>query len=110
MIGGGAASLVASASRSLMTGSRPSSDPAQAGHELLAKCAVLGLALALLGHHLGRRALHELRPGQLAFDLSDEVVDALDLLPKALPLGRQVDHAGEIDVELGAFDDGERGA
>src|SRR5262249_37407148 len=85
-------------------------EPAEARDELGAHGFLLGEPLALLGHDLGGRALGEVGLRQLRLRELDPLRDPRDLLLDPLALGRRVDDAGELHVELRAAEDRERRA
>src|SRR5205823_12653826 len=91
-------------------GERWSSDPFQARDELVAQRLLLDELLALLRHDLRRRALGELRAREFRAAEGDRLLRATDLFLQPLPRGREVDHALERHVELGAPHHAERRA
>src|SRR5438034_2128051 len=84
--------------------------PTEAGGQLRVQRFLLRELLALLFDDLGGGALDEVRSPELRPHEAKRIVGSLDLLLESLAFRRDIDHAGEIDVELGGADHAEGGA
>src|SRR5437870_7204931 len=82
-------------------------DPAQARRELLQERLFGGEPLALARDDLGRGALDEVRARELRLAELDALGDPPDLLLEPRALRGEIDHPGELDVDLRARYDGE---
>src|SRR5262249_1651101 len=79
---------------------RSLTQPGQAPLEFLPQLLLLGEAVTLLFDDVGRRPFDELRTRQLGLEKRHRVGGTLQLLLEARPLGGQIDHTGELYVDL----------
>src|SRR5262245_2059155 len=93
--------------RTMTPGALPATvtDPGEARDQLGVQRFLLDEPLPLACHDVGGRALGEIGLRQLGLQELDALGGLGDLLLDPLPLGAEIDDAGQIDVDLGAADD-----